>query len=152
MSRDSDLNEIKYEKSPDYMTAYSDGVIIQLGDEVSRLMFYQVDADLSDISNNVKENKILRFEVRMPKDVLRQVAETIVNTVNAQDEAFEAVDGIENEEINQKQVDLDNKLNITYFDPQIQLVNPNKNNQLQDELVDLIGRANREKGIDTTDE
>lgn len=148
MSKDSKINEIKYEKSPDYMTTYADGIVVQLSDEVSRLMFYQVDADLTDASNDVKEEKILRFEVRLPKDVLIQIAENIVNTTEAQNEAYQVIEGIEDEILNRRYEEFNAKMNRTFFDPSIQLANTNTVDQIHDEFEDLVGKAQREKGID----
>lgn len=148
MSKDSKINEIKYEKSLDYMTTYADGIVVQLSDEVSRLMFYQVDADLTDASNDVKEEKILRFEVRLPKDVLIQIAENIVNTTEAQNDAYQAIQGIEDEVLNRKYEEFNAKMNRTFFDPSIQLANTNMIDQIHDEFEDLVGKAQREKGID----
>jgi hypothetical protein len=73
--------EKELQKSLDYITMYADGIILQLGEDVSRLIFYQDDLELTDENtaiDNKKKVKQLNFEVRIPNSV----AQRFVNNAN----------------------------------------------------------------------
>jgi hypothetical protein len=46
-------NEIVIEKSPDYGVAYADNVILQVGSQMSRLIFYQDTIELNADSTSI---------------------------------------------------------------------------------------------------
>lgn len=147
MSEEEKPEIIQYEKSPDYMTTYADGIVLQLGEEVSRLMFYQNEADIDTQSSSVKNKNDLRFEVRIPRTVLEQIAQSISDWVDLQDRLDEEVEGVKDEETLQKQADFEYKINQSFIDPQFELANKEKKlADMQDEFEEITGRAKREKG------
>lgn len=147
MSEENKPEILKYEKNPDYMTTYADGIVIQLGEDVSRLMFYQVDSDIDTESGSVKSNHNLRFEVRIPRSALEQVAQTIVDYTDLQDKLDNEVHDVEDEETLEKYSDFEYKINHSFFDPQFEMASKEKKlADIQDEFEEIAGRARREKG------
>lgn len=151
MSEEHETETIHYEKSPDYMTTYADGIVVQLGEDVSRLMFYQVDADIDTKSSSVKNEHNLRFEVRIPRTVLEQIAQSITDYVDFQERLDDEVEGVKDETTLQKHADFEYKINHSFFDPQIEMANKEKKlADMQDEFEEIAGRAQREKGNDNS--
>jgi hypothetical protein len=146
MSEENKSEIIQYEKNCDYMTTYADGIVVQLGEEVSRLMFYQDEADIDTNSSSVKNKHDLRFEVRIPRASLEQIAESITDWVDLQDRLNDEVEGIKDEETLQKQADFEYKINHSFFDPQFEMASKEKKlADMQDEFEEITGRAKREK-------
>jgi hypothetical protein len=147
MSEENSPDILKYKKSPDYMTAYADGIVVQLGEQnVSRLMFYQVDADIETASNTVKNEHSLRFEVRIPREVLIQIAESILDYDDFQAKLAENVEGVKDETTLQKYYEFDSKIARSFFDPQFEIASKEKKlADMQDEFEDISERAKREK-------
>lgn len=146
MSEENNPHVLTYKKSLDYMTTYADGIVVQLGGEVSRLMFYQVDSEIDAESSSVKNAYDLRFEVRIPRTSLEQVARSILDYVDLQERLDDEIDGVEDETTLQKHADFEYKINHTFFDPQFEMANKEKKiADIQDEFEEIFGRAKREK-------
>jgi len=146
MSDENKPEIIKYEKSPDYIITYADGIVVQLGNDVSRLMFYQVDSEIDTESSSVKNKHNLRFEVRIPRTSLEQIAQSIVDYTNLQEQLDEEIEGVKDETTIQKHADFEYKIDHTFFDPQFEMANKEKKlADIQDEFEEISGRAKREK-------
>lgn len=80
-----------YVKPPDFASVYADGVILQVGDDLSRLMFYQREVDPTEDGMGIekeKERVVLKFEVRIPRYTLELLAENASELLKLKEEAF----------------------------------------------------------------
>lgn len=61
--------DIEYEQSDDYEVVYADNVILKMGNENSKLIFYQEVTKLNQNNGGIEKNKKykqLKFEIRIP--------------------------------------------------------------------------------------
>ncbi|MGI9010172.1 MAG: hypothetical protein ACR2F1_03170 [Nitrososphaeraceae archaeon] len=74
MSQD---NNVEYEQLPDYTVIYADNVMLQLGRDNPKLIFYQQPTKVNEGGTDIEKNKqikILKFEIRLSNRALQRLS------------------------------------------------------------------------------
>jgi hypothetical protein len=135
-------------RDPDYADVFADGIMIEVGDEVTKLIFYRNTKIPSDDNtlNPDEATKVLKFEVGIPQSIFKRIAEHALSSIQAIDQSYDATDDVEDEKINKLQQEFVSGLQNYLFDSNLDYTNNNEVKNMIDQFYELLGRCQREKG------
>ncbi len=140
----SDDAGCKYDKSLDYATVYADDAIVELDDDVCRIIFYQNAIEPTPNGTGLEHPIIkLKHEVRLPERAFRLLCNYGKGAKDLLDRAYTETENVQDQAIIKKLNDLEDEIKNTLFDTGD--INYNRINQLEDKFEDVVGRALREK-------
>lgn len=132
-------------KPPDFASVYADGVMLQIGEELSRLVFYQRGIEPSEDGSQMdkeREYVSLRFEVRLPRTALSDLADNIVELLKLKEKAWKMTKGRNKDD---KVVEswwlLDGKIGRFLYNTDEDEIDGKAVEDLNAQYDDLIGRA-----------
>lgn len=133
-------------KSDDYAIVHADGVITEIGSEVTKLIFYQqvhlpTKEDTLDQSDMTK---VLQFEVRIPKNVIRGISTYISQWSNYIDENTQATIQAQDEKITNLNSDLASKLQNLLVDSNTDYSEDKEVSTLLEQVRELRDRLERQ--------
>ncbi|HJU14424.1 MAG TPA: hypothetical protein VJ792_08225 [Candidatus Nitrosotalea sp.] len=131
----------------EYASVFADGIMIEIGDEVTKLIFYQNSKAPSDEGtlNPYEAVKVLKFEVRIPQSVFERTSKHSLDLNQAIDQSYDAIEGIKDEKINELHAEFTSKLQNYLFDSNLDYSQNNEVKEVIDQFYDLLGRCKREK-------
>lgn len=134
-------------KSDDYAVVPSDGVIMQIGDTVTKLIFYQklhlpTDQDMLDQD---EVTKVLQFEIRIPRNIFRTVAEFISSSEKSIEIGHEVVSNTNDQKIHSLNDELDYKIRNLLIDSNEDYSEDNEVVTLREKYGELNGRLERDE-------
>lgn len=133
-------------KSNDYAVVHVDGVITQIGNEVTKLIFYQ-NMHLPTESDTLDQNeitKVLQFEIRIPRTIMGWVAEYIVDAEKSIENANNAVQNTDDEKIHSLKNELHSKIENLLCDSMNDYSEDNEVRILLEQIGEMNGRLERE--------
>jgi hypothetical protein len=136
--------DIKYEQLDDYAVVYADNVILHLGTENSKLIFYQEVTKLNDNENDIEKHKRckrLKFEITVPTSAVKKLSDNASYLLSLRDKALMfGWNKSSNNEVVNAWWKLNKRIESTYYDTS----NPSLENKdiqdLFDSAEDLVGR------------
>lgn len=129
--------EIIYEQPSDYAVTYADDIIFQLGQYVSKLIFYQNITTTSSDSSELEKDKIvkrMKFEVRIPQITLEQLAKKSFLLIHTRNNSIKAVSTQKDKKTSKAWFEFDEALATKYYDTADHDIS-------QKELLDLMDHA-----------
>jgi hypothetical protein len=136
----------KIDRDDDYAIVHADGIKLRLGDEVSKLIFYQEDLRPTEDGklDADEQHKILTFEVRLPREVLRRLSGFVVSGLEAVDRTWDAVDKIQDKKTKELHDKFLDEIESYLFDTDPNQPSDRKIQEIVDRIYDVLGRAERE--------
>lgn len=135
----------RLEKNPDYFTAYADNVLVEIKDEVCRLMFYQNDIEFENGKLDKERTDRLRFEIRLPRETLIRFSRFVAGVTHLQAQIDEGIDFVSNPELDKKYDELNAKVDSLVYDSNPNIPHDNDLKKLEDDFTDLLNRVKRER-------
>lgn len=111
--------EVSYEQPPDYAVIYADNIILQLGDNNPKLIFYQEVTKLNDDGTDInkgKKCKRLKFEVRLPPHALENLSKMYLGMTQARNYALDSTKGNNDKNVTRSWWEVENTLRTTIYD------------------------------------
>lgn len=108
--------EITVKKDAGFHTVYADGVILQLGHDNCRLIFYQEQIELEGTENISQKNLTLKFEVRMPRISFTKVCMDAVKASETLNLSANFTRGLPSEDSKQAFFNLNRRIRTALFD------------------------------------
>jgi hypothetical protein len=111
--------EIVYEQPSDYAVISADNIILQLGDNNPKLIFYQEVTKINEGSDDIekgKKFKRLKFEVRLPPKVLENLSKMYLGLIQARNFALESTKGNNNQDVTRSWWEVEDILRTTVYD------------------------------------
>lgn len=139
-------------RDDEYANVFADGIMMEIGDEVTKLIFYQNTKFPSDDDtlNPNESTKVLKFEVRIPQSVFKRVSEHGLQSIQAIDQSYDATVDIKDEKTNALQREFVDNLQNYLFDSNLDYAGNNEVQTMIDKFYDLLGRCQHEKGQQPT--
>jgi len=119
--------EISYEQPPDYAVIYADNIILQLGDNNPKLIFYQEITRLNDEGTEInkgKKCKRLKFEVRLPSLALENLSKMYLGLTQARSYALDSTKGNNDKNVTRSWWEVENTLRTTIYDTENITISP----------------------------
>jgi hypothetical protein len=143
----NDEIERTYEKDLDYATVYADNVILEFGEEMCRLIFYQEGLDLTEnreAFDKSKKSVHLKFEVRIPHIAAVKLAINAKRLFDIWSRAqhYEVKD----EEVQKALARFNKRIESLLYDTRESMLESREVDKLRDDFEELIGRLRRQDG------
>jgi hypothetical protein len=137
-------SDIQYEKDDDYAVVYADNVIIRMGNENSRLIFYQEVTKLNENKKGFEKNKRckrLKFELIIPTSAIRNMSDKASYLLKLREDALMVGwNKNKNPEVLDAWGKVNKRIEYTYYDTSNPSINDKEMQDLIDSAEDLIGR------------
>jgi hypothetical protein len=111
--------EVEYEQPPDYTVTYADNVILQLGENNPKLIFYQEITKVNDSNNDIEKNKRckrLKFEVRIPRSTLEKLSTIAFALLYAEKTTLKSTEGKDDAKVTRAWYEVNNVIRSTVYD------------------------------------
>ena len=135
MSQD---NNVEYEQLPDYAVVYADNVILQLGRDTPKLIFYQQPTKVNDLGTGIEKNKQikrLKFEVRLSNRALQRLSAMALAMMQERKNALKSTEGQSDDMTANAWWQFDKSMESVYYDTDDYYLKP-------DDLSKLLQQAN----------
>jgi hypothetical protein len=148
--------DMEYEQLSDYAVVYADNVILQLGSNNAKLIFYQIVTKVNEAGNDIEKNRIckrLKFEVRIPRHALEKLSTIAFGLIQAQKIALESTKGRNEANVTRAWYEVDKIIGSATYDTENYALNPDDFIKLQEASSNLAARmmSNQKPSDDSND-